>query len=180
MNTVSIMLYKIDIKWNDYTSTKSLNQDLRLYLPAHSSCPRGPGFEPRRRRCRPWLSPLHSRWWGCCVVLTVGYSRRQRIEHPPLIQLVCYRGQIAETIINLLQEDRFSSVTVWRSILLASFACFALHVHKKKLEKKSVSQLTQNALKRIEMHQKKKKKKKYPFHPFRALCVAHSPSGVAQ
>ena len=54
-------------------------------------------------------------------------------------------------------------------------ARFALHAYKNFL-KKSVSQSTQNALKRIEMQ----KKCLYSFDPLRASCVAQSPSGVAQ
>ena len=61
---------------------------------------------------------------------------------------------------------------------LARFASarFALHTHKNFWEKKSVSQSTQNALKRIEMQ----KKIFYPFDRLRASRVAQSPSGVAQ
>ena len=60
---------------------------------------------------------------------------------------------------------------------LARFARarFALRAHENFRKKKSVSQSTQNALKRIEMQKK--------FYPFDRLCasrVSQSPSGVAQ
>ena len=59
---------------------------------------------------------------------------------------------------------------------LARFARarFALRAHEN-FRKKSVSQSTQNAPKRIEMQ-----KKFYPFDRLRASRVAQSPSGVAQ
>ena len=63
---------------------------------------------------------------------------------------------------------------------LARFARarFTLRAHENFRKKKSVSQSTRNALKRIEMQ--KKKQKIYPFDRLRASRVAQSPSGVAQ
>ena len=60
---------------------------------------------------------------------------------------------------------------------LARFARarFTLCAHENFRKKKSVSQSTRNALKRIEMQ-----KKIYPFDRLRASRVAQSPSGVAQ
>ena len=76
----------------------------------------------------------------------------------------------------IFYETLIQSIGPTRSHL-ARFACarFALRAHKN-FRKKSVSQLTRNALKRIEMQ----KKNFYPFDRLRASRVAQSPSGVAQ
>ena len=59
-------------------------------------------------------------------------------------------------------------------LALFARARFTLLAHEN-FRKKSVSQSTQNDLKRIEMQ-----KKIYPFDQLRASRVAQSPSGVAQ
>ena len=63
-----------------------------------------------------------------------------------------------------------------RSHWLTSLARVLRFALTKIFEKKSVSQSTRNALKRIEMQ----KKFFYPFDRLRASRVAQSPSGVAQ
>ena len=82
------------------------------------------------------------------------------------------KNMIAEN--NFFYENLIQSIGSTR-LHLARFAC-ARYTHRahENFRKKSVSQSTQNVLKRIEM------KKIYPFDPLRASHVAQRPSGVAQ
>ena len=87
----------------------------------------------------------------------------------------------------MIDENDFFYETLIQSIgptrsHLARFARarFALRAYEN-FRKKSVSQSTQNALKRIEMPKKKNiPLTDYPFDPIGNSRVAQSPSGVAQ